>query len=91
MVKTEKKEFQMHEEDVKKLIKELNSHNIYPELNGTGLKFMIQSNDNVVYDIQINVIERFELDEQVFMLNVYPNVKTFEDVQLKLFGKVQWK
>lgn len=80
----------MRVNDLNSLFDELLKYNIEPEKSDGGFTFEIQSN-NVCYTIQINVIENFSEEEQLFMLNAYPHIKTFADIQMKIFGKVLWK
>ena len=89
MVKKETKAFQMRINDVNSLLNELSKWNIEPEKTDERLTFSIQSN-NVCYTIEVYVIEKLDLEEQLFILNLYPHVKTFADIQMKIFNKVIW-
>ena len=79
----------MRTNDVNSLLKELSKWNIEPEKTDEGFTFSVQSN-NVCYTIEVYVIENFDSEEQLFMFNLYPHVKTFADIQMQIFNKVIW-
>jgi len=90
MVEQKQRSFQISINDVDKLFEDLAKYDIFPENIEDGFEFSIQY-ENYIYKIEINVMEKFTPDERAFMITRYPIIKTFADIQMRLFGKVEWK
>lgn len=89
MVEKKTRRFQISVNDVDALFDELKKWNIEPEKIDCGFRFSIQSN-NTCCDVEVYVTEQFNLEEQLHMLNLYPHIKTFADIQMEVFDKVIW-
>lgn len=89
MVNTIPKTFKLNPEDSEALLKELKKFHITPEKKRDSYSFSIQ-HDNSIYNVELLRMEEFTTEEKCFMLNTYPYVKTFDDIQMKIFGRVIW-
>ena len=81
--------YQIHESDVDSLLKTLKRWNLDVTHGSDTMTFSVQSN-NIVYDITLLITEQHSTEEQLFMLNKYKFVASFEDIQRNLFGRLIW-
>ena len=90
MVATVNKTYRTYEADVNLIKKQLRSLNLEHENIEDGFKIKIQRN-NTLFEIEILIEERFDLEERLFMFNVYPLIHSFDDIQMNIFSKIIWK
>lgn len=90
MVEKRNSTFQMRAEFQKAFINELKKWKIPYQKFPDRYEFEFQY-DNVVHKITLFITEWNSLEEQLFMLNEFPYVKSFQNIQDRTIGKIMWK
>lgn len=89
MVEKKTATLQISEDDVAKVKEELATYTVEVEEEYDEIKFSLQSN-NVFFDVTLLVIERMSEEDRMFAFNTYPLIHSFDDIQMKLFGRIIW-
>lgn len=79
MITRDSKSFQCSSDNLSSLIKELKDRNIDYKKGSDTIQFEIQMS-NVVTTVTIYDRDHMAIEEQLFMINVYPFVSSFLDV-----------